>query len=188
MKKIILLLGCLLIAGCESISAGDPYRISSSNVLSVQQLLSENQKIQDVNVGFRAGYQPDLTCRLIGVPDFGRGKDVLAYIEDAFVDELLSAGRADGQSSTVITLTVNELSFSSVSPAYWQASVLVDSSTSSKSFEVNVKQPFSTSWSALFACQNLTFAFAPFVSDIISSIVRNSQFPSMVRKSAPFEE
>ena len=181
MKKIILLLGCLLIAGCESRSAGDSYRVSPSNVLSVQQQLFENQKVQDVRVGLRGGYQPDLTCRLQRIPDFGKGKDILAYIEEAFVDELLSAGKIDDQSSTVITLTINELSFSSVKPAYWQASVLVDSSTSAESFKVNVKRPFSTSWSALFACQNLTMAFAPFVSDLINSIVRNPRFPSMVR-------
>lgn len=79
---------------------------------------------------------------------------------------------------SVIDGRLEALSFSSVSPASWDITMSVKSTTS-PGYTVSVKYPFETSWTAYSACKNVADAFGPAVQELLKEVVTHPQFASL---------
>ncbi|KDB08350.1 hypothetical protein LIG30_2541 [Burkholderia sp. lig30] len=168
----------VLLAGCETTNS-IPYKASAANVIAIQQSLQSN-KVSVGDIGMAPGIDDSPLCRLMGPVKVAPGKTPSQYIKDAFQEELLMAQAYDVK-GTPIEGRIEELRFSSVSPAYWQITMAVKSPVD-EGYKVSVKYPFSTSFTATGACKNVADAFGPAVQELLKQIVTNPQFPALSRK------
>lgn len=125
------------------------------------------------------GVDENLLCRLMGPVKVAPGKSLTEYIKDAFQEELFLAQVYATDAPTVINGTINEISFSSISPAYWEIGMTVSSNNSSV-YDVSTKYEFNTSFSAYSACKNVADAFSPAVQSLLREVVSNPQFVNLV--------
>lgn len=169
-----------LITGCET-TTSRPYTPSTENILLMQETLANGSEgvrlgdfTQDDNIG-------SLTCRLNGPVDVSPGKTQAQFVKEALQSELFMAQVYDVSSKREIKGALNDLTFSSVSPANWKINFTV-SSDKSEGFTVETTYPFKTSFSAYGACKNVAEAFAPAVQMLISDILKDPRFTELVRK------
>ncbi|MGE8450041.1 MAG: hypothetical protein ACN6OP_05315 [Pseudomonadales bacterium] len=153
-----------------------PYKASPSNVIAIQQSL-QPKKVSVGDVSMAPGVDDRPLCRIMGPVEVAPGKAPSQYIKDALQEELLMAQAYDVR-GTPIDGRIEELSFSSVSPAYWQITMAVKSPVNN-GYEVSVKYPFDTSFSAFGACKNVADAFGPAVQELLKQVVTNPQFPAL---------
>ncbi|EJI86661.1 MAG: hypothetical protein ACK4GU_14520 [Alishewanella aestuarii] len=169
----------LVLAGCETTNS-IPYKASSANVISIQQTLqAENKKVKMGKVQIAQGVDESPMCRLMGPVKVAPGKTIPQYIEAAFQEELFLAQVYNPSASTEIQAVVEELKFSSVTPAFWEVSMTVKSNLS-EGYKVSVKYPFGTSWSAPSACKNVADAFGPAVQELLKEVVNHPDFKKLV--------
>ena len=168
----------VLLAGCETTNS-IPYKASAANVISIQQSL-QPKKVSVADVGLAPGVDESPLCRLNGPVKVAPGRTPSQYIKDAFQEELLMAQAYDVKGAP-IEGRIDELSFSSVSPAYWQITMTVKS-PADKGYKVSVKYPFDTSWTAHGACKNVADAFGPAVQELLKQVVTNPKFSALAGK------
>jgi len=164
-----------LLIGCETTNS-IPYKASPANVIAIQQSL-QPKKVSVGDVSMAPGVDDRPLCRIMGPVEVAPGKTPSQYIKDAFQEELLMAQAYDVK-GTPIEGRIEELSFSSVSPAYWQITMTVKSPVNN-GYKVSVKYPFDTSFSAFGACKNVADAFGPAVQELLKQVVTNPQFPAL---------
>lgn len=166
----------LLLGACSTTNS-IPYKASTANVISIQNSLGEsNAKVSVGSFQVAAGVNQDLTCRLMGPISVAPGKTIPAYIEEALQEELFLARAYDPSSPIAITGQIQELSFSSVSPASWNLGLQVSSSQLPAGYSVSVNYQFDTSFDAFSACKNVANAFGPAVQALLKQVVNNPQF------------
>lgn len=168
----------VLLAGCETTNS-IPYKASAANVIAIQQSL-QSKKVSVGDIGMAPGVDESPLCRMLGPVKVAPGKTPSQYIKDAFQEELLMAQAYDIKGPP-IEGRIEELSFSSVSPAYWQIALAVMSPVD-KGYKVSVKYLFDTSFSAMGACKNVADAFGPAVQELLKQVVANPQFPALSGK------
>lgn len=181
MKKHYVKIGIIagfgaFLTGCETTNA-IPYKASSSNVATIQTNLEENKELAIGDVTMSS--TTSLMCRLNGDIIVYPGKTIPEYVKDAFLEELIMAQKYNAKASKV-SIDLNDVSFSSVTPANWSISATV-SSTNGVSFPVEVKHQFDTSWSASGACENVANAFGPTTQSLIKEIINNPKFASLAK-------
>lgn len=170
----------VILTGCETTNSM-PYKASTANVIAIQQTLQpQGKKVSLGGVKMAPGVEESPLCRLMGPVQVAPGKSISQYIADAFQEELFMAQVYQPNASTVLEGRVEELSFSSVSPAVWNVKMSVKSNTS-PGYTVSVKYPFDTSWTAYSACKNVADAFGPAVQELLKQVVANPQFGSLVQ-------
>jgi cell division protein YceG involved in septum cleavage len=178
--KIASLISIIIVAamtsGCSTTNAV-PYKADAENAMAIQQQLN-GKKIKVGRVEMAAGIEENPTCRLMGPVDVAPGKTLPQYIEAALQEEVFLAQAYDTNSSNRLNGRIEQLSFSSVSPANWQITMRVNSDTS-EGYTVSVKYEFSSSWDAMSACKNVANAFGPATSELIDRIVKDERFPSL---------
>lgn len=182
MKKLLtsLLISLTLITltGCVN-TTGRVYSPSTNNVIMMQNLLSaKNEKIK-LEAFKESASIGDLVCRFGAPIDVAAGKTRAKYIFDAMQTELFMANAYDVNSDIEISGELIAISFSSVSPAYWNM-VFKVSSNKSKGYVVRTKYSFQTSYDGKKACQNVADAFAPAVQKLIQDVITNSKFPELL--------
>ena len=159
-----------LMTGCAFNVA--PYGASVKNVEALKAT-----SIKPVSVAkFQAAKPGDasISCRAAGSvkvdPNFE------TYIEKAFIDELKLAGLYDPNASLKLSGKLEQIDFSSgISDGNW-AFTLVVSNARNESFSTQSKFPFSGSFIAEKACQEVAQAFGPAVQKLIEDVVRNPKF------------
>lgn len=168
----------VLLTGCETTDS-IPYKASAANVIAIHESLQSN-KVSVGEFGMAPGVDDSPLCRMMGAIKVAPGKTPSQYIKDAFQEELLMAQAYDVK-GTPIEGRIEEMSFSSVSPAYWQITMSVQSPVD-KGYKVSVKYPFDTSFTAMSACKNVADAFGPAVQELLKQVVTNPQFPALAGK------
>lgn len=168
----------VLLTGCETTNS-IPYKAAAANVIAIQNSL-QPKKVSVADIGLAPGVDESPLCRLNGPVKVAPGKTPSQYIRDAFQEELLMAQAYDVK-GVPIEGRIEELRFSSVSPAFWQITMAVRSTTD-KGYKVSIKYPFDTSWTAAGACKNVADAFGPAVQELLKQVVTNPQFPSLAGK------
>ena len=169
-----------LVAGCQTTNS-IPYKASTANVISIQQTLQpQGKKVSLGNIGLASGVEESPLCRLNGPVIVAPGKSLPSYIKDAFQEELFMAQVYQPNSSNVIEGRLEALSFSSVTPAIWNITMSVQS-TSGAAYTTTVKFPFETSWSAASACKNVADAFGPAVQELLKQVVNHPQFGALAK-------
>jgi hypothetical protein len=170
-----------LLSGCATTNS-IPYKASTSNVISIQQTLGENdKKVSLGNIIFAPGVEESPLCRLMGPVKVAPGKSLSQYVKDAFQEELFLAQVYSPNAASIISGEIQSLSFSSVSPANWKISMKVSSNNNPNGYSVSVDYPFSTSWDAISACKNVADAFGPAVQELLKQVVSHQQFTSLAQ-------
>jgi hypothetical protein len=168
----------VLLSGCETTSSV-PYKASTENVIQIQQTL-QSKKVSVADIALAPGVDESPLCRLNGPINVAPGKTIPQYVKEAFQEELFMAQAYDVK-GPAIQGRIEELSFSSVSPANWTIKMFVKSATS-PGYEVSVKYQFDTSWTAAGACRNVADAFGPAVQSLLKEVVNNPQFAALAGK------
>ncbi|WP_341647906.1 hypothetical protein [Thauera humireducens] len=183
-KKIgfsaVAILAGLFVSGCETTNS-IPYKASTANVIQIQQALQLHSK--KVSVGaftLAPGVEESPLCRLNGPVKVAPGKTLPQFIQEAFQEELFMAQVYQASAPSIIQGRLEQLSFSSVTPANWSMTLSVRSNTS-EGYTVSVKYPFETSWTAYSACKNVADAFGPAVQELIKQVVSHPQFAALAK-------
>lgn len=168
------------LSGCETTNSV-PYKASTANVIAIQQTLQPTgKKVSLGGIKMAPGVEESPMCRLMGPVQVAPGKSISQYIADAFQEELFMAQVYQPNAPTIVEGRVEELNFSSVSPAVWNIKMSV-SSNASPGYTVAVKYQFDTSWTAYAACKNVADAFGPAVQELIKQVVANPQFAALAK-------
>lgn len=179
LRLTVLLLAASLF-GCETTNS-IPYKPSTDNVILIQDALKDSgNKIRLNPFSITKQAEEGTMCRLMGPINVAPGKSIPEYIKEAFQDELFLAHKYATDGNVTIDGRIDELSFSSVSPAYWDIKMTVSSNKSS-GYQVSTHYRFDTSFSAYSACQNVANAFGPAVQSLIKKIIQNPGFRKLVR-------
>ena len=173
-NHILLALTAMLLMACDTTSS-IPYKASTENVINMQSKIADGSKVGISSVTFAPGAQSSMLCRAMGDLDVGAGKTVPDYIKSAFQEELFMAQRYDPNSKTQLTIEIQELSFSTISPAYWDIGLKM-SPSNPNGYSVRVRHNFKTSFSAWGACKNAVAAFGGAVQSVIQEVVNHPNF------------
>ena len=177
--KIILVASVAAIASGCSTTNSIPYKASTGNVIAIQQTLeSQGKQVSVGTVAMMPGVEESPTCRLMGPIKVAPGKSLAQYIQDAFIEELFMAKAYAPTSQSMINAKIENIKFSSVSPASWDIAMSV-SSSNSPGYSVSVNYGFDTSWDAYSACKNVADAFGPAVQALLGKVVTHPQFSSL---------
>lgn len=177
--KVLLVASIAVIASGCSTTNSIPYKASTGNVIAIQQTLaSQGKQVSIGTVSMAPGVEESPTCRLMGPIKVAPGKSLAQYIKDAFIEELFMAKAYAPTSQSVINAKIDNIKFSSVSPASWDISMSV-SSSNSPGYSVSVNYGFDTSWDAYSACKNVADAFGPAVQALLGKVVTHPQFSSL---------
>ena len=164
--------------GCSTTNS-IPYKASTGNIIAIQQTLeSQGKKVTIGSVTMAPGVEESPTCRLMGPIKVAPGKSLAQYIKDAFVEELFMAKAYAPNAESEINATIDNIKFSSVSPASWDIAMSV-SSSNSPGYSVSVNYGFDTSWDAYSACKNVADAFGPAVQALLGKVVTHPQFSTL---------
>ena len=167
--KIIGVALAVLITGCATTNSV-PYKASTANIISIQQKMKDTKT--KVNLGSfttASGIDEAPTCRLMGPIKVAPGKMIAEYVKEAFQEELFTAQVYDPNSTKTINAKIEQLEFSSVSPAAWDIKMSVSTKDFS-GYTVAIRYPFETSYVAYSACKNVADAFGPATQDGIPPI------------------
>lgn len=179
--RTILLCALLVVflTACETTNS-IPYKASTDNVIQIQEKLKgSGEKVRLGDFKLADGVDPSLTCRLMGPVKVAPGKTLQQYIRDAFQEELFMAQVYSPDAPTTINGTIDDISFSSVSPANWEITLSVNSNKS-QGYQVKNKYEFNTSWTAYSACKNVADAFGPAVQALLKKVVADPKFADLV--------
>lgn len=170
----------LLVSGCETTNS-IPYKASTANVIQIQQTFQPHgKKVSLGSFNLANGVDESPLCRLNGPVKVAPGKTLPQFIKEAFQEELFMAQVYQANAPSVIEGRLEELSFSSVTPANWTLTMSVKSNVS-PGYTVSVKYPFETSWTAYSACKNVADAFGPAVQELIKQVVTHPQFAALAQ-------
>lgn len=179
--KLLLLASVSVIAAGCSTTNSIPYKASTENVIAIQQKLeTQGKKVSVGKISMAPGVEESPTCRLMGPIKVAPGKSLDQYIKDAFVEELFMAKAYSAEAQSVINAKIENIKFSSFSPASWDIAMSV-SSSNSPGYSVSINYGFSTSWDAYSACKNVADAFGPAVQALLGKVVSHPQFSSLAK-------
>lgn len=181
MKKVIVYISVVsmaaLLAGCSTTSGGTQYKASTHNVINIQEQAG-GAKVRLLGFTTAAGVNESPWCRANGPISIGAGKTPAQFIHDALQEELFMAQAYSPSSLTTVSGRLDALSFSSVTPANWEISLTLSSSTGA-SYQTANRFDFDTSWTAISACKNAADAFAPAVQDTLKKAVSDARFKTL---------
>ena len=166
----------LILAGCDTYTA-QQYQSSPANVIALQSIAATGKRASVGSVTTASGVETNPTCRLAGPLDIGGGQDVATAIKQAFQAEFL-AGNIYSSRGRPINITVTELKPDSMS-GNWTIGLAVASSNG-QGFDVKTVHNFSTSFSAMAACNNTADAFNRALAKSINNVVLNPRFRSLL--------
>lgn len=177
MKKsiFIALLATAALAGCDSYTA-QQYQTSPQNTIALQSVAASGARATVATVALAEGVDGSPSCRLAGPIDLGGGSDAAAAIKQAMLAELLAAG-VHSASGTPLTITVTKLEPDSFAGT-WTISLTVASAKTS--YSVTQVTKYSTSFSAVAACNNTATAFNPALSATILVVVQHPNFRALL--------
>lgn len=169
------LLLATMIAGCDSYTS-QQYQSNPQNTIALQNVAATGKRATVAQVTLAEGIEASPTCRLAGPIDLGGGQDVATVIKQAILTELLAAG-VHRQNGTPISVVVTELEPDSFNGT-WTIALRV--STPKGAYDVRQVTKFSTSFSAVAACNNTATAFNRALSATILAVVQNPKFVSLL--------
>ncbi len=166
----------ILLAGCDTYTA-QQYQSSPENTIALRDIAATGKRASVGKVTTASSVVTRPTCRLAGPIDIGGGLDITAAIKQAFQAEFL-AGDIYSSRGTPINVVVTEMKPDSIS-GKWTIGLSV-SSSKGKVYNVGTVYNFSTSFSALAACNNTADAFNRALAKAINNMVKNPKFRSLL--------
>lgn len=170
-----------MLAGCATTTSGGmQYKASTHNVITIQEQ-ANGAKVRLLDFTTAADVAESPWCRANGPISIGSGKTPAQFIHDALQEELFIAQAYSSGAQTIISGRLDALSFSSVSPASWEISMTLSSSTGA-SYQTTNHYEFETSWNAFSACKNVADAFAPAVQDTLKKAISDARFKTLLQR------
>lgn len=169
----------MLATGCSTTSGGAQYKASTENVIAIQEQTGD-AKVKLLDFTAAAGVNDSHWCRAHGSVSIGGGKTPSQFVRDALQEELFLARAYSNSSAVAISGRVDALSFSSVTPANWDITLTLASSTGA-TYQVQNRHEFDTSWNAISACKNVSDAFAPAVQALLKKAASDARFKTLVK-------
>lgn len=174
MKRGLILLAALCLAGCDSYTAA-PYGISADNNLALKSV-GAGAHVAVNTFTLAVKYDPD--CRLAGPIQLPGGLSAQGYIQKAFTDELKIAGLYDKSAKNRLTGSITQLDFGSTSGGWDMALTLA--STNGRTVSANEHYDFHTSWTSEGACHNVADSFQPAVQGLIQQMILSPGFKALL--------
>lgn len=165
----------IFISGCSTYAA-NRYAVSVDNVTALKKL-NDTQ----ISVGQFTATKSGITeimCRGLGPIKTPDGETFENYIRKAFIDELKLAELYSKNSSIMLTGNLDHIDFSSNS-GIWNLAVTIKS-TNGKAITASENYSYTTSFYAETACDQTAQALMPAIQDLISNIIRDPKFSSLI--------
>ena len=166
----------LALAACDTYTA-QQYQASPQNTIALQAHAARGERATVGQVSLAEGVKARPGCRLAGPLDLGGGDNVAQTIKQAIQAELL-AGGVYKTGGTPINVVVTQLTPDSVT-GKWTIGLKVSSSRS-QGYAVQQVTEFSTSFSALAACNNTATAFNRALAATINRMIADPRFKSLI--------
>ncbi|MDZ5459143.1 hypothetical protein [Azohydromonas lata] len=166
-------LAALALGGCAYNTI--PYSASAKNVEKIKGI-----NIQPVAIEKFTAATPgkdSIACRAAGSvtvkPNFE------TYIEQAFIDELKIASAYDAKAATKLSGKIDNIDFSSgITDGNWTISLTLTNGKA-QSYTTKTVFPFSGSFVAEKACQEVAQSFNPAVQKLIQDVVSDPKFKTI---------
>lgn len=169
----------VVVSGCSTVSSVAQYKASTKNVIAIQDQVGKSEK--KINLAdFTSA--PDIDgswCRAVGPISLGSNKTFGQFVHEALQEELFMAGVYSSTAPVTLSGRLDNVKFSTVSPAYWEISLTLASSNGS-SYQTKSRHDFDTSYAAISACKNLTDAFPGAVQETLKKVVSDPRFKSLL--------
>lgn len=172
----LLAASAVALSACDTYTA-QQYQANPQNTIALQELAAKGERATVGQVSLAQGVKPRPTCRLAGPLDLGGGDNVAQTIKQAIQAELLAGDlyKAGGTPINVNVTTLEPDSFS----GKWTIALQVSSSRG-QGYAVQTVTEFSTSFSAVAACNNTATAFNRALSAAINKMVTDPRFRALI--------
>ncbi|NDR58324.1 hypothetical protein [Aliiruegeria sabulilitoris] len=165
-----------LLAGCDTYTS-EQYQSNPQNTIALRNIAAKGERGTVGTVSLAPDVNEQPTCRLAGPIDVGSGAGIETVVKQAIQAEFL-AGGIYSTNGTPVSVMITELEPDSFSGT-WTIGLRV-SSPKSAGYEVKQVTKFSTSFSALAACNNTADAFNRALSATIFTLVQHPGFRSLI--------
>jgi hypothetical protein len=169
-------ISAISLSACDTYT-GAQYQSNPQNTIALQELTARGESASVGEVSLAEGVEARPVCRLAGPLDLGGGDSLAMTIKHAVQAELL-AGGVYKTGGTPININVTALQPDSIK-GEWTIGLQVYSSRSA-GFAVRSVTDFSTSFTAVSACNNTATAFNRALADTINSMVTDPRFAQMI--------
>lgn len=170
------LLVILTFTGC-GIKTAD-YSVSAENVQELRNL--GEIKIGIGSFSAKNNNETMIMCRLSEPIETPNDEPFEKFIEKAFKDELIISGLYDKNANIQITGHLKEIYGSSViGNAFWSYDMTI-SSSNGKSFQLESRYEYGSSFGAYAACENMGSSFVPSVKKLIKDIITHPKFKDLL--------
>jgi len=165
----------LVLTGCANY-APQRYTAVPGNVATIRELPAVKVRIDRVSLATAF----DTSCRGAGMIDPPVGMSFADYVRGALTDELQVAGYySTAAPQFVLHGEIDEISFQSIS-GEWRLGLKMRSSNG-RSMRVAERFPYESSFNGETACKRAAEAFLPAVQNLISKLIRDPNFPALLR-------
>lgn len=164
------------VSGCDTYTA-QQYQSSPQNTIALQEIAARGERATVGNVQLAEGIEPRPTCRLAGPLDLGGGDNLAQTIKQAVQAELLAGGIYKA-GATPININVTALKPDSFN-GQWVIGLQAYSDRS-QGYAVRSTTDFSTSFSAVSACNNTATAFNRALAEAINKLISDPRFAQMI--------
>ena len=165
----------LFASGCTTVSSVAQYKASTKNVIAIQdQFGTSGKKVKLTDFSSA----PDIDgswCRAVGPISLGSSKTFGQFVHEALQEELFMAGVHSSSAPVTLSGRLDNVKFSTFSPAYWEITLTLASSNGT-SYQTKSRHDFDSSYAAIYACKNLTDAFPGAVQETLKQVVSDPRF------------
>lgn len=172
----LLVLGIFFITGCSNKVA--TYAVSAENIMSLKALPKAINlgKFSDSNRN-----ESKIMCRLVSPVGTASGETFTSYIKKAFLKELVVSNKYDKASKRKIGMNLDKLYASTtLGNAYWEFKTTVNGSNG-KSFKINSKYDYESSYGGDSACSEMQRSFVPAVQKLIGQVIQHNEFKTLLK-------
>ena len=178
LRPIAFVLAIASLTGCSSTYSAPPYSVTANRFADMQDLA--HATAHGVRVGrFQAEHgDVSVPCRFGGAIDTPAGT-FSAYLRDAIVSELRTAGIYSDAAPVTLTGVVEDVGLTSMERGQWTM-VLTVYSSNGTSVQILERHDFTTSAVGSAACAQAADELVPAVQDLVAKLVHDPKFEALV--------
>ena len=182
MKKIIVLIlmsfSIFGLSGCANKVA--EYAVSSTNIIILKGMSKNGKGISLGDFTDSNRKESMVMCGLTRPIGIANGETFISYIKKAFEKELLIGDMYDEKSNVKIGINLDDIYGSTIlANAYWKFNVTVNSSNG-KSFKVESKYDYESSYFSNSACSEMQRSFVPAVQKLLQDVIEDNEFKNLL--------
>lgn len=179
MKRLLALASLATLAGCSTYAV-PRYSISADNVVALKSVTGNGVDVGIFTQSPIPNQSPnEIMCRGVGPIKTPDGETFSAFIRSALVSELKIAGTYSISAPIRLTGNLDHIDFSSVTGT-WNLGLTVESSNG-RALNKTENYSYTSSYFGETACNQTAQALMPAVQDLISKVVHDPEFISLLK-------